>query len=298
MANSCDTDLCYREIMVTNLKSIEVSLEKLSICPAQIVTIWLYGAVQQVGYLSQQHKRLTNTWYGMDDKIYVAMLILRHFIKMISRVSDQKRRGRLEGPALCSVLTVWLRYQGLCLKLEDQSSTSTTLKSRPAWRPWSRPNYWASPRWGSSPAPTCWRPSSPSTSSSGNRRSGRNATEVGWLFLFLCWRSWTVSWLMLMLRWSGWLEAVVRRWWWQRASLNNPVLTSLVVKLPRIQMILGQLQPPPCRLMSYPNRWKEKSRQPSNRDRRNTGKGSWRGWRSGGWRRKFSWLEFRIFCIL
>ena len=38
--------------MVTNLKSIEVSLEKLSICPAQIVTIWIYGTVQQVGYLS------------------------------------------------------------------------------------------------------------------------------------------------------------------------------------------------------------------------------------------------------
>ena len=34
--------------MVTNLKSIEVSLEKLSICPKQVVTIWVYGALQVI----------------------------------------------------------------------------------------------------------------------------------------------------------------------------------------------------------------------------------------------------------
>ena len=217
------------------------------------------------------------------------------WIKIISRAPEQKRKGGLVGRALCSVLTLWLRYQGLCLKLEDQSSASTTLKSRLVWRRWNKPNCWVIPRWNSAPAPTCWRPSSPSTSSSGNRRSGRGAMGAASHFLFLSWRGWTGSWLWWMLRLWGSLEAAVHRWWWRRALLNNPVLTSLLVKLLRIQMIL---EPPPSRLIWYPNRWKEKSRQPSNRDRRNTGKGSWKGWCFGGWRGKFSWLEnlFRTFC--
>ena len=41
--------------MVSNLKSIEVSLEKLEICPKQVVTAWVYGAIKVTAMILSVH---------------------------------------------------------------------------------------------------------------------------------------------------------------------------------------------------------------------------------------------------
>ena len=65
--------------MVSNLKSIEVSLEKLEICPKQVVTIWIYGALQVPSFLHfiryknmflQEGKGETNSKVGGVSAIF------------------------------------------------------------------------------------------------------------------------------------------------------------------------------------------------------------------------------------
>jgi len=89
--------------MVTNLSSIELSLEKLEICPKQAVTVWVYGALQ--GGKGEEDRKVGG----------ISAIFSVESMAPVSRTLFETR---------CSKLTINTIEIQACLMALDQAKTS------------------------------------------------------------------------------------------------------------------------------------------------------------------------------